>query len=135
MPTRPRRAEPPRAPLVPLTPLLAQVDYARSKYGAHSNVEIHLAGEDGFDILEQEADILSPCGYGGVLDEANVAKIRARIVCGAANNQLLDPSHDSGMTAAGITCLPCCLCPPWYRGSLMDRVWPVLLIGIARTSW
>jgi len=85
----------------------AKVDYARAKYASHSEVEIHLAGEvPDFEILEQEADILSPCGYGGVLTEATVGKIRAKIVCGAANNQLIDPSSDSGMTAAGITYCP-----------------------------
>jgi leucine dehydrogenase len=38
--------------------------------------------------LEAKADVLSPCALGGVLNDDTVAKLRCRIVAGAANNQL-----------------------------------------------
>ena len=40
------------------------------------------------EILTCEADVLAPCALGGVIDEAIVDRIRAHVICGAANNQL-----------------------------------------------
>ncbi|GGC07575.1 leucine dehydrogenase [Novosphingobium endophyticum] len=39
-------------------------------------------------IADVEAEVFAPCALGGALDEATVATLRARVVCGAANNQL-----------------------------------------------
>ncbi len=39
-------------------------------------------------IFEIECDVLSPCALGGILTPAVIEKIKAPIVCGAANNQL-----------------------------------------------
>ncbi len=44
------------------------------------------------EALLADVDVLAPCALGGVLDEASVPALRARIVCGAANNQL---AHDA----------------------------------------
>ena len=44
------------------------------------------------EALLADVDILAPCALGGVLDEDTVPALRARIVCGAANNQL---AHDA----------------------------------------
>ena len=38
--------------------------------------------------LRVECDIVSPCAMGGVLNDASVAELNCRLVCGAANNQL-----------------------------------------------
>lgn len=35
-----------------------------------------------------KADIFAPCALGGVIDEVAAGKLRAKVVCGAANNQL-----------------------------------------------
>jgi len=43
------------------------------------------------DILSVACDVLSPCALGGVLDPVAISRLRAPIVCGAANNQLRDP--------------------------------------------
>ena len=40
------------------------------------------------EILFINADILAPCAWGGVVDDRSIDKIRARIIAGAANNQL-----------------------------------------------
>lgn len=37
-------------------------------------------------ILSAEADIFAPCALGGVIDEVAAGKLRAKVVCGAANN-------------------------------------------------
>ncbi len=48
-------------------------------------------------ILFQECDVLSPCAIGGILNSETIPKIKAKIVCGAANNQLADPVEDDNL--------------------------------------
>jgi len=50
--------------------------------------------KDDLSILEEECDILVPCATGGILNPQTVSKIKAKIICGAANNQLEDPPRD-----------------------------------------
>lgn len=44
------------------------------------------------EVFAQEMDIFAPCALGGVLTRETVEQLTARLVCGAANNQLLEPS-------------------------------------------
>ncbi len=53
-----------------------------------------VAGRDDSWILEQPADVFAPCATGGVLGPRTIPRLAARIVCGAANNQLEDPERD-----------------------------------------
>ena len=39
------------------------------------------------DILSAKADLFASCALGGVIEEVAVGKLRAKVVCGAANNQ------------------------------------------------
>ena len=50
------------------------------------NHEASIAAPD--DILFVDADIVAPCALGGVIDKAAVKRIQAKVICGAANNQL-----------------------------------------------
>lgn len=43
------------------------------------------------EILTLEADVLSPCALGAILNEATVAQLKVPIVAGGANNQLATP--------------------------------------------
>ncbi|HEV7669636.1 MAG TPA: Glu/Leu/Phe/Val dehydrogenase dimerization domain-containing protein [Thermoanaerobaculia bacterium] len=62
-------------------------------------------GDDS--ILAAEADLLAPCATGGTLNPRTISLIRARIVCGAANNQLEDPERDGlALAERGILYLP-----------------------------
>ncbi len=57
-------------------------------------------------ILQTTADILSPCALGAVLNEQTIPTLGAQLICGAANNQLSQPSDAERLTAAGITWAP-----------------------------
>lgn len=57
-------------------------------------------------ILGAEADVLAPCALGAVLNAGTVPTLRARIVCGAANNQLASPADGDALHARGILYLP-----------------------------
>jgi glutamate dehydrogenase/leucine dehydrogenase len=61
-------------------------------------------------ILSEECDIFSPCGFGGILNEDSVPHIKAHIICGAANNQLLDSRLDYGMQKQGVVYVPDFVC-------------------------
>lgn len=58
-------------------------------------------------ILAEDVDIVSPCATGATLNPRSIPAIRARIVCGAANNQLEDPQRDDRSLAdRGVTYVP-----------------------------
>ena len=40
------------------------------------------------DILAVDADVLAPCALGGILNVETIPTLRARLICGGANNQL-----------------------------------------------
>ncbi|MCW2703206.1 MAG: Glu/Leu/Phe/Val dehydrogenase, partial [Blastococcus sp.] len=51
-------------------------------------------------------DVYAPCALGGALDEATVAALPARIVCGGANNQLATPDVAEQLRGRGILYAP-----------------------------
>jgi leucine dehydrogenase len=53
-----------------------------------------------------DVDVLAPCALGGVLDEHTVPRVRARVVCGAANNQLARDSLAADLAARGVLYAP-----------------------------
>ena len=58
------------------------------------------------EIFAAESDILAPCALGGVLNPATVPLIRARLVCGGANNQLGSPGAAAALAAREIVYIP-----------------------------
>jgi len=57
-------------------------------------------------IAQLRADIFAPCALGGVLDVARAATLQARVVCGAANNQLAVPEVGEMLAARGVIYAP-----------------------------
>jgi valine dehydrogenase (NAD+) len=45
--------------------------------------------QDIFALVRSELDVYAPCALGGALDDATVEVLSAKVVCGAANNQLV----------------------------------------------
>jgi leucine dehydrogenase len=56
--------------------------------------------------LEAEADVLSPCALGGLLNEETVPRLRCRVIAGAANNQLADEGIADLLAARAILWAP-----------------------------
>ena len=52
---------------------------------------------DNGELFKLEVDVLVPCAMGGVLNEKTIPQIQAKIVCGSANNVLLDEVTHSQM--------------------------------------
>jgi leucine dehydrogenase len=57
-------------------------------------------------IYDADADVFAPCALGGILDERTIARLKARIVAGAANNQLAEDRHGALLTERGILYAP-----------------------------
>jgi leucine dehydrogenase len=57
-------------------------------------------------ILELECDVLAPCALGGVIGEEIIPRLKCRIVCGAANNQLGSLEDADALAEAGILYAP-----------------------------
>ncbi len=57
-------------------------------------------------ILSTDCDVLAPCALGGVLNAGTILRLRARVVCGAANNQLGTPEDGHRMARRGILYAP-----------------------------
>ena len=57
-------------------------------------------------ILSVEADVLAPCALGAIFDETSINAVRAKIVCGAANNQLATPEDGVRLADRGILYAP-----------------------------
>ncbi len=59
------------------------------------------------DIHRLDVDVFAPCALGGILDNTVIAELKASIVAGAANNQLLDESvHGDLLRSRGILYAP-----------------------------
>lgn len=53
-----------------------------------------------------ECDIFAPCALGAILNTRNIASLRCKIVCGAANNQLLERTNGEEIHKKGILYCP-----------------------------
>jgi leucine dehydrogenase len=49
---------------------------------------------------------LAPCALGGVLNEDSISQIKAKLVCGGANNQLRNEADGDALRARGIIYAP-----------------------------
>lgn len=78
----------------------AAIDRVR---GEHPEVEV----VDGHDALTgAELDVYAPCAMGGALDDATVEALRAKIVCGGANNQLAHAGIEKQLADRGVLYAP-----------------------------
>jgi leucine dehydrogenase len=58
------------------------------------------------DILSADVDVLAPCALGGVFSDKTIGSIRAKVVCGAANNQLATIADGSRLADRDILYAP-----------------------------
>ncbi|WP_149196508.1 Glu/Leu/Phe/Val dehydrogenase dimerization domain-containing protein [Luteimonas suaedae] len=75
-----------------------RVDRAVSEYGAEA------VGLD--DIYDVAADVYSPCALGGTVNEDTLPRLKAKVICGAANNQLATNEIGDEVEKRGILYAP-----------------------------
>lgn len=76
----------------------SRVEAAIRSFGAHA-----VSTEA---ILSADVDILAPCALGAVIDHRVISRVRARLVCGAANNQLATAADGTRLAERGIIYAP-----------------------------
>ena len=69
----------------------------------HPEVEV-VADTD--DLVASDIDVYAPCALGDAINDATVQILKARIVCGAANNQLAHPGIEEVLESRGILYAP-----------------------------
>lgn len=74
----------------------AAVERACAEFGAKSVDEISMLS----------ADVYAPCALGGTLNDETIPLLKAKVVCGAANNQLAHPRHGNLLQERGILYAP-----------------------------
>ncbi len=57
-------------------------------------------------IFDVDCDVFAPCALGSPLNDDTIPRLKARIVAGAANNQLALPRHGDDLHARGILYAP-----------------------------
>ncbi|MDE2381198.1 MAG: Glu/Leu/Phe/Val dehydrogenase [Xanthomonadaceae bacterium] len=76
----------------------ALVDKAVSEYGAEA------VGLD--EIYDVPADVYSPCALGGTINPQTLPRLKCKVICGAANNQLADNEIGNEVVKRGILYAP-----------------------------
>ncbi|WP_077621632.1 branched-chain amino acid dehydrogenase [Sediminibacillus massiliensis] len=61
---------------------------------------------DPDDIYEVDADIYAPCALGATINDDTIPKIKAKVIAGAANNQLKDTRHGDILHEKGVIYAP-----------------------------
>ncbi|MGH9812010.1 MAG: Glu/Leu/Phe/Val dehydrogenase dimerization domain-containing protein [Candidatus Acidiferrales bacterium] len=83
--------------------LVADINPARAEQAAHELDAQIVAPEE---ILSSACDVLAPCALGGVVSAETVERIRARVVCGSANNILADDAAADTLAQRGVIYAP-----------------------------
>ena len=68
--------------------------------------EIGATPVDAAHIIDLDVDVFAPCALGAVLNADTIPRLRARVVAGAANNQLEHACHGEQLRRAGILYAP-----------------------------
>lgn len=71
--------------------------------GEHPSVRVAASTEE---LVASTLDVYAPCALGGALTDEVVEVLSARIVCGAANNQLAHPGVEKALEERGIHYAP-----------------------------
>lgn len=83
--------------------VVADVDASRAGQAA-AECGVRVLPPD--EILSAECDVLAPCALGGIISRETIPRIRARIVCGSANNVLADAEAGDELARRGILYAP-----------------------------
>ena len=76
----------------------ALLDRAVNEYGAEA-----VAPDDIYDV---DADVYSPCALGGTINEQTLDRMKFKVICGPANNQLASNAIGDEVTRRGIVYAP-----------------------------
>jgi leucine dehydrogenase len=82
---------------------IADIDHAKAKKLADATGGSVVAPDE---VLFLDADVVSPCALGAILDSQSIPKLKAKVVAGAANNQLATAEDGARLNERGILYAP-----------------------------
>jgi valine dehydrogenase (NAD+) len=85
--------------------IATDVNEAAREWARATHPEIVLV-DDTDALITSDIDVYAPCALGGALDDDTVARLRAKVVAGAANNQLAHPGIEKALEERGILYAP-----------------------------
>ena len=88
------------ASIVATDPYEGALEWLRTNYAQVDIVS------DTAELVASEIDVYAPCALGGALDDPTVEVLTAKVVCGAANNQLAHPGVEKLLESRGILYAP-----------------------------
>lgn len=83
--------------------VIADIDRART---ARLADELGAVQVDVDEIVGVDAEVYAPCALGGAINDASIERLKVRLVCGGANNQLATPAIGAELLRRGITYAP-----------------------------
>ena len=84
---------------------ITDIDQNKIKQTIDANRGVEVV--DGKGIFDLEMDIYAPCALGATVNDDSIAKLKANIIAGAANNQLADENvHGPALIQKGILYAP-----------------------------
>lgn len=81
---------------------VADVNEAAMRRVAEQHPAVRLLGA----VSTAPVDVYAPCALGSTLTSTSATEIEAKLICGAANNQLADPGVERLLAERGITWVP-----------------------------
>jgi len=83
------------------------LERARTMLGGDSRVSCRRIDREDMSPLFAEADVVSCCATGGMLNDETIPRIQAPVICGGANNQLKEEGRHAAMIDdRGLTYVP-----------------------------
>jgi leucine dehydrogenase len=83
--------------------MVSDIDAARASGAAN---ELGARAVPADEILTADCDVFAPCAVGGVVSLETIPRLRARVICGCANNVLATPEAGDELQRRGVLYAP-----------------------------
>lgn len=61
---------------------------------------------DPNEVVTSDCDIFAPCALGAVINDQTISKLKCKVICGGANNQLAEHRHGDALRELGVLYAP-----------------------------
>lgn len=61
---------------------------------------------DANEVVTSDCDVFAPCALGAIINDQTISKLKCKIICGGANNQLAEHRHGDALRELGILYAP-----------------------------
>jgi leucine dehydrogenase len=83
--------------------IVSDIDQSRAERVAKETGATIVYGDE---IYSAKADIFAPCALGGIINDTTLPQLKAEVIAGGANNQLLEERHGDRLEELGMQYTP-----------------------------